>query len=165
MLFSSLEFLFLFMLVTMPLYFLCPLRWRNIVLLAVSLIFYGWGEPVYMLLMMFTIAVDYFFGMLVEKYSDNPKKKKLMLVLAIVINLGILGFFKYADFIINNIRLIPGLGFIKPMGLGLPIGISFYTFQRCPTLSIFTVPTPRRRKTLSTSALTSRFFPSLSQVL
>ena len=129
MLFSSLEFLFLFMLVTMPLYFLCPLRWRNIVLLAVSLIFYGWGEPVYMFLMMFTIAVDYFFGMLVEKYSDNPKKKKLMLVLAIVINLGILGFFKYADFIINNIRLTPGLGFIKPMGLGLPIGISFYTFQ------------------------------------
>ena len=129
MLFSSLEFLFLFMLVTIPLYFLCPLRWRNVVLLAVSLIFYGWGEPIYVFLMAFTIAVDYVFGMLVEKYSDNPKKKKLMLILAIVINLGILGFFKYADFVINNIRLIPGLGFIKPMGLGLPIGISFYTFQ------------------------------------
>ena len=129
MLFSSLEFLFLFMLVTIPLYFLCPLRWRNVVLLAVSLIFYGWGEPIYVFLMAFTIAVDYLFGMLVEKYSDNPKKKKLMLILAIVINLGILGFFKYADFVINNIRLIPGLDFIKPMGLGLPIGISFYTFQ------------------------------------
>ena len=129
MLFSSLEFLFLFMLVTIPLYFLCPLRWRNVVLLVVSLIFYGWGEPIYMFLMMFTIAVDYVFGMLVEKYSDDARKKKLMLILAIVINLGILGFFKYADFVINNIRLIPGLGFIKPMGLGLPIGISFYTFQ------------------------------------
>ena len=129
MLFSSLEFLFLFMLVTVPLYFLCPLRWRNVVLLAVSLIFYGWGEPIYMFLMMFTIAVDYVFGMLVEKYSDDARKKKLMLILAIVINLGILGFFKYADFVINNIRLIPGLDFIKPMGLGLPIGISFYTFQ------------------------------------
>ena len=99
------------------------------VLLAVSLIFYGWGEPIYMFLMMFTIAVDYVFGMLVEKYSDDARKKKLMLILAIVINLGILGFFKYADFVINNIRLIPGLDFIKPMGLGLPIGISFYTFQ------------------------------------
>ena len=129
MLFSSLEFLFLFMLVTIPLYFLCPLRWRNVVLLAVSLIFYGWGEPIYVFLMAFTIAVDYLFGMLVEKYSSDAKKKKLMLILAVVINLGILGFFKYADFIINNIRLIPGLDFIKPMGLGLPIGISFYTFQ------------------------------------
>ena len=129
MLFSSLEFLFLFMLVTMPLYFLCPLRWRNVVLLAVSLIFYGWGEPVYMFLMTGTIAIDYVFGRLVEKHRDQPKKAKRALVWAIVINLALLGFFKYADFIINNVRLIPGLDFLKPLGLGLPIGISFYTFQ------------------------------------
>lgn len=128
MLFSSLEFLFLFMLVTVPVYFLCPMRWRNLVLLVVSLIFYGWGEPVYVFLMAFTIAVDYLFGWLVEKKKDTPGARRC-LVWAVVINLGLLGFFKYADFVIENIRLIPGLGGLRPLGLGLPIGISFYTFQ------------------------------------
>ena len=117
------------MLITVPLYFLCPMRWRNVVLLAVSLIFYGWGEPLYAFLMMFTIAVDYVFGWLIEVKRDNAKAAKRLLIAAVIVNLGILGFFKYADFIINNIRLIPGLDFIKPMGLSLPIGISFYTFQ------------------------------------
>ncbi len=129
MLFSSLEFIFLFMLITLPLYFLCPLRWRNIVLLAVSLLFYGWGEPIYVLLMAGTIAIDYVFGLLVERHRENKKLARRYLWGAVAVNLALLGFFKYADFIINNLRLIPGLDGLKPLGLGLPIGISFYTFQ------------------------------------
>lgn len=131
MLFSSLEFIFLFMLVTVPVYFICPMRWRNLVLLIVSLIFYGWGEPVYVFLMAFTIAVDYIFGWLIEikKNKNDPRAARRCLVWAVVINLGLLGFFKYADFLIENLRLIPGLGGLEPLGLGLPIGISFYTFQ------------------------------------
>lgn len=128
MLFSSLEFLFMFMLVTIPVYFICPLKWRNLVLLIFSLIFYGWGEPVYVFLMVFTIAVDYVMGWLIEKKKGTPGARSC-LILAIIINLGLLGFFKYADFIIENLSLIPGLGALKPLGLGLPIGISFYTFQ------------------------------------
>ena len=128
---SSLEFLLMFLTVTLLVYFIVPLKARNIVLLIVSLIFYGWGEPVYVFLMIFTIAVDYIFGLLVERNlkKDDRKRAKTCLVLSIVINLSILGFFKYYDFFVSNLRLIPGLSGLPLLGLSLPIGISFYTFQ------------------------------------
>lgn len=131
MVFSSLEFLLLFLTVTLLIYFTVPLKIRNIVLLAVSLIFYGWGEPVYVFLMIFTIAVDYVFGLLVERglKKENKKFAKNSMIAAIVINLAILGFFKYYDFFISNLALIPAFSKLKPLGLDLPIGISFYTFQ------------------------------------
>ena len=131
MVFSSLEFLLMFLTITLLVYFIVPLKARNIVLLIVSLIFYGWGEPVYVFLMIFTIAVDYIFGLLVERNlkKDDRKKAKTCLVLSIVINLSILGFFKYYDFFVSNLRLIPGLSGLPLLGLSLPIGISFYTFQ------------------------------------
>ncbi|MBQ8551967.1 MAG: MBOAT family protein [Clostridia bacterium] len=131
MVFSSLEFLLLYLTVTLLLYFIVPFKARNIVLLAVSLIFYGWGEPIYMFLMVFTIIVDYIFGLLVENNlkKQNKKSAKLCLILAVVINLAILGFFKYYDFFVTNLRLIPGLSGLPLLGLELPIGISFYTFQ------------------------------------
>ncbi len=131
MVFSSLEFLLLYLTVTLLLYYIVPIRARNIILLAVSLVFYGWGEPVYMFLMVFTIIVDYVFGLLVEKNQQKQNKKgaKLCLILAVVINLAILGFFKYYDFFVTNLRLIPGLSGLPLLGLELPIGISFYTFQ------------------------------------
>ena len=131
MVFSSLEFLLMFLTVTLLVYFIVPLKARNIVLLIVSLIFYGWGEPVYVFLMIFTIAVDYIFGLLVERNlkKDDRKRAKTCLVLSIVINLSILGFFKYYDFFVSNLRLIPGLSGLPLLGLSLPIGISFYTFQ------------------------------------
>lgn len=131
MVFSSLEFLLMFLTVTLLVYFIVPLKIRNIVLLIVSLIFYGWGEPVYVFLMIFTIAVDYIFGLLVERNlkKDDRKRAKTCLVLSIVINLSILGFFKYYDFFVSNLRLIPGLSGLPLLGLSLPIGISFYTFQ------------------------------------
>ncbi len=129
MLFSSLEFLYLFLPVTLIIYFLSPFRWRNLILLAVSLIFYGWGEPVYVFLMVFTITVDYIFGRLIETRLDDKKKARRYLVAAIVINLVILGFFKYAGFVVSNLAHIPGLGGISVPDISLPIGISFYTFQ------------------------------------
>ena len=128
MLFSSLEFLFLYALVSLPLYFLTPMRWRCVTLLLVSLIFYGWGEPIYVFLMIFTIAVDYAFGLIVGKNRDN-KKGKAALITAIVINLGILAFFKYCDFFIVNLAKIPALSSLEPLRIEMPIGISFYTFQ------------------------------------
>ncbi|MCL1793542.1 MAG: MBOAT family protein [Oscillospiraceae bacterium] len=129
MVFSSLEFMFLFFPVTIIAYFLVPkkhLKWRNLVLLAVSLVFYGWGEPIYVFLMMFTILVDYVSGYFVDRYVDTDRKKaKFILVLCIVINIGLLGFFKYTGFILS----IFGITDTPLANIPLPIGISFYTFQ------------------------------------
>ena len=131
MVFSSLEFLFLYLTATLLLYFIVPLKARNAVLLGVSLIFYGWGEPIYVFLMAFTIIADYFFGMLVERSlaQQNKKQAKIFLISAVAANLAILGFFKYYDFFVTNLRLIPGLEGLPLLGAELPIGISFYTFQ------------------------------------
>ncbi len=131
MVFSSLEFLLLYLTVTLFLYYIVPFRFRNIVLLAVSLVFYGWGEPLYVFLMIGTITVDYILGLLVERAQKkgSARMAKGWLIAAVAINLAILAFFKYYDFFISNLRLIPGLSVLKPLGLELPIGISFYTFQ------------------------------------
>ncbi len=126
MVFSSLLFLFLYLPATLAVYYLVPPRWRNVWLFIVNLVFYGWGEPVYILLMIFSITVNYVSGILVAR---NREKAKTVLVVNAVINLGLLFFFKYFDFLAENLRMIPGLDFIKPLGLTLPIGISFYTFQ------------------------------------
>jgi alginate O-acetyltransferase complex protein AlgI len=128
MLFSSLEFLYLFLPLTLLLYYVVPFRWRNPVLLVFSLIFYGWGEPVYVFLMVFTILVDYAAGLLIERAQTDGGRRG-WLIAAIVINLGLLAFFKYSDFILDNLRLIPGLSFLPAFSVPLPIGISFYTFQ------------------------------------
>ena len=128
MLFSSLEFLFLYLLITLPLYFIAPMNLRCAVLLLVSLVFYGWSEPLFVLLMIFTIAIDYLLGLAVG-HNRGTKKGKIWLITAIVINLGILGFFKYCDFFIINLSKIPFLSELEPLGIELPIGISFYTFQ------------------------------------
>ena len=131
MVFSSLEFLLMFLPFTLLVYYAVPMRVRNIVLLVMSLVFYGWGEPLYVFLMIFTILADYVFGLLVEKGLKRGDRKaaKQWLVTSIVVNLAILGFFKYCDFFISNLRHIPGLDWLPLVGVGLPIGISFYTFQ------------------------------------
>ena len=126
MLFSSLEFLYLYLPLTLLLYFLVPWRARNAVLLVTSLVFYGWSEPVYLFLMIFTIVVDYAAGLLIER--DRPHARA-WLVAAVIINLGLLAFFKYSGFILDNLRAIPGLSTLPQFSVELPIGISFYTFQ------------------------------------
>ena len=108
-----------------------PFKARNAVLFVVSLIFYGWGEPKYIVVMLFSILVAYIFGFFVGKYRESaPKKARAYLIVSIILNLSALLFFKYANFFIENLALIPGLGGLKPIeGLKLPVGISFYTFQ------------------------------------
>ena len=131
MVFSSLIFLFAYLAVTLVLYYVVPFKARNAVLFAVSLVFYGWGEPKYIVVMFFSILVAYIFGFFVGKYRESaPKKARTYLIVSVILNLSALLFFKYANFFIENLALIPGLGGLEPIeGLKLPVGISFYTFQ------------------------------------
>lgn len=130
MVFSSLEFIFVFLASVLVTYYLVPFKARNFVLLLFSLAFYGWGEPAYVFLMIATITVDYICGWIIGANLDKrPRCAKITLIAAIVINLAILGFFKYYDFFAASLSsVIPGLS-LPTVGLTLPIGISFYTFQ------------------------------------
>lgn len=126
MVFSSFTFLFIFLPLVLLTYFLAKKRQlRNIVLLVFSLIFYAWGEPVYVLLMLLSIIVNYFIALKIERQKRGKKK---WMIIDVIFNLGIIGFFKYGNFIIQNINSIFHSN-IGEMNLALPIGISFYTFQ------------------------------------
>ena len=130
MLFSSNVFLFAFLPVVLLLYYVSPRRLRNPVLLLWSLVFYGWGEPVYLFLMIATILLNYGFGLWIHKKQAVGEKAKLPLVLGVVANLVILGFFKYAGFFVRQLQaVVPFLSGIKAPEISLPIGISFYVFQ------------------------------------
>ena len=127
MLFSSLVFLFTFLPITLLVYYLVPRKVKNVVLLIASLIFYAWGEPVYIFLMLISILFNYFCGMDIALKAGR-KSQVRSLIFTIVVNLFILGFFKYYGFIVTNLNAI--LPFYIPYRkLELPIGISFYTFQ------------------------------------
>ena len=134
MLFSSVLFLFCFLSLTILLYYICPRgpknTGKNTVLFISSIIFYAWGEPVYILLMLFTILHNYIFAILIGNAKNKGKTRspKVLLILSVVLNLGMLAFFKYSNFFISNIDSIFGLS-IPLLKIALPIGISFYTFQ------------------------------------
>ncbi|MBR2880211.1 MAG: MBOAT family protein, partial [Oscillospiraceae bacterium] len=129
MVFSSLLFMFIYLVVVLAVYYIVPLKWRNLWLFIVNLVFYAWGEPFYILLMLFSICINYASGFLVDKYRlDNRNKAKKVLAVNVIINLALLGFFKYYDLFASTLSLIPGIN-IPTLGLTLPIGISFYTFQ------------------------------------
>ena len=127
MVFSSTLFLFVFIPVFFLLYFISPSKIKNIILLIGSLIFYAWGEPIYISLMIFSTISDFFHGKLIEKYRGTTKSK-IFLISGLIINLLMLGFFKYSDFLIGIINGIFNTS-IPFLNLPLPIGISFYTFQ------------------------------------
>lgn len=130
MVFSSLLFLFRFLPAVLILYFIVPKRFRNLVLLLVSLIFYAWGEPKYVFLMLFSILITYLGGFMVDWFrsSGDEKKAKISMIVTVALALSLLGFFKYADFVIETVNRI-GHTDIDLLRLSLPIGISFYTFQ------------------------------------
>lgn len=125
MLFSSIPFLFYFLPCVLLIYAVSPKSIKNFTLLVCSLVFYAWGEPRLVLLMLLTVFCGYILGLLTEKY---PKYKKLFLALSVVLSLGFLCYFKYVDFFIENINAITNLS-IPLLKVTLPIGISFYTFQ------------------------------------
>lgn len=128
MVFSSTVFICIFLPVVLGGYYICPKSYRNLFLLIASLVFYAWGEPKYVLLMMFSILVNYVFGLLLAGAHTAVRQKKLLLTLSVIIDLGLLGVFKYADFVVSNINQAFNAGF-DLLHLALPIGISFYTFQ------------------------------------
>ena len=109
-------------------YFVCPRRFRNGVLLAASLVFYAWGEPKFVWFMLLSIAQGYGFGLLAERWKNDPKRKNLPLAASLCISLGLLGWCKYAGFFAQNLRQLTGWN-IPVIRVALPIGISFYTFQ------------------------------------
>lgn len=128
MVFSSTIFLCVYLPLVLLGYYICPKKGRNLFLLIVSLVFYAWGEPKYVFLMIFSILVNYIFGRLMDKNRGRQKRMKLLLVLSVVIDIGLLSVFKYTDFIITNVNAIFGSSF-DLLNIALPIGISFYTFQ------------------------------------
>ena len=127
MLFSSIPFLYYFLPSVLILYFIAPKKLKNTMLLISSLVFYGWGEPEYVILMIASIVIGYFSGILIEAFSQK-KASKIILAVSIAINLGFLGYFKYTDFFIENFNAVTGIG-LPLLKIALPIGISFYTFQ------------------------------------
>ena len=129
MLFSSNVFLFAYLPIVLALYYISPRPLRNPVLLIVSLFFYGWGEPVYTLLMVVTILLDYLFGYWIHLRRSKGKSAKGVLALGVAANLLILGYFKYAGFIATQLKLLPMFAELTVPEVSLPIGISFYVFQ------------------------------------
>ena len=127
MLFSSISFLYYFLPCVLILYHIVPKRLKNKALLLASLVFYAWGEPKYVFLMLFLILLSYVFGLLIEKHRQDPWGKRY-LSLSVFISLGTLGIFKYTDFFLETFGTVTGLK-IPPTNIALPIGISFYTFQ------------------------------------
>ncbi|MDR0992528.1 MAG: MBOAT family protein [Ruminococcus sp.] len=128
MVFSSLTFLFFFLPIVCLLYFISPPKIRNVILLISGLFFYAWGEPVYVLAMIGSTAIDYTAGRLLDKFDNDDRKRKIFLLVSVVMNLSLLGVFKYSSFLIGNVNEWFALDITDPK-LPLPIGISFFTFQ------------------------------------
>ena len=157
MVFSSLVFLFVFLPITLLFYFIVPRKYRNFILLIVSLIFYAWGEPVYIVLMLFSTVIDFINGLLVEKYADQPKKAKKVVIFAVIVNLSLLTFFKYSGFIVSNVNALMGTTFTVP-DIALPIGISFYTFQTMSyTIDVFRKDAPAQKNIINLGAYVTMF--------
>ncbi len=128
MVFSGFVFLFVFFPIVFLVYYALPKKFRNAFLLCADLVFYGWGEPVLLLLMLASIVFNYFVGLLLEKFDSDRKKSRAVLAVSVVVDLGLLAFFKYADFTVRNINTLFDAALPLPH-LPLPVGISFYTFQ------------------------------------
>ena len=128
MVFSSLPFLFLFLTVVLLVSHLLPFKFRNFFLLLANLVFYAYGEPVYVLIMIASILVNFFAGVLMDK-QPTQSRRRAVLVVGIVLNLAALGVFKYAGLFVDTLRGIPAFSSLPEVNIALPIGISFYTFQ------------------------------------
>lgn len=159
MVFSSLTFLLLFLPIFLCVYFLVPRRCKNVVLFAFSLLFYSWGEPIYVVLMLFSTVLDYTCGLMVDRHRGK-RGAKIALIVSMCVNIGLLGVFKYSDFFISNLNALTGLAIPQP-NLLLPIGISFYTFQTMSyTIDVYRGDAKVQKNILSFGAYVS-LFPQL----
>lgn len=159
MLFSSIPFLFFFLPLTAALYFAVPKKLKNGVLLLFSLVFYGWGEPKYLILMLFSITQGYIFGLLIERTRES-RRSKVFLTASVFVSLLLLGYCKYVDFFIGSFNSITGLS-VPLLKVALPIGISFYTFQILSyTIDVYRGDVPAQRNYVNL-ALYIAMFPQL----
>ncbi len=157
MLFSSIPFIFYFLPCVLLFYSVTPKKFKNLTLLISSLVFYAWGEPSLVILLVLTVLCGYVLGLLTEKYS---KYKRLFLIIALVIDVGFLGYFKYVDFFIENINTITNLS-VPLLRVALPIGISFYTFQLISyNVDVYRGVVAAQRSFIDLAAYIS-FFPQL----
>ena len=160
MVFSSILFLFRFFPVAMLLYYLAPRRYKNLVLLLESLVFYSWGEVRYFPIMIASILVDYIASNGIEKHRQSKGACRAFLTLSVVFNLGMLGFFKYTNFLLLNLGALTGLSF-PALSLTLPLGISFYTFQTMSyTIDVYRGKVPAERNIVDFGAFVV-LFPQL----
>jgi len=127
-LFSSLTFLAVFLPVVLFIYYISKDKYRNYILLVASLLFYSWGEPKFVIIMLISIIFNYYFAILIDKFRNKIRVSKLILILSLIFNIGLLIFFKYSNFLITNLNYLLDLN-ISSLKISLPIGISFYTFQ------------------------------------
>lgn len=156
MLFSGIPFLYYFLPCVVLLYFIVPKRFKNSVLLIFSLLFYGWGEPRYLIFMLASITQGYIFGILIEKYR-GMRRSKVFLTASVLFSLLMLGYLKYADFFISNFNAVTGLS-IPLLKIALPIGISFYTFQILSyTVDVYRGDVPAQRNYINLAAYISMF--------
>ena len=168
MVFSSTTFLTVFLPLTLLLYYLVGQLWtknttvKNCILLIASLLFYAWGEPVYIILMLLSIGFNFVVGkdMAEAKATGHTRRAKVLLIASLIFDLGVLGFFKYADFLIENLNRLPGLD-LPLTDLPLPVGISFYTFQILSYLIDLYQGKIRVQKNLLSFALYISLFPQL----
>ncbi|HSL86169.1 MAG TPA: MBOAT family O-acyltransferase [Bacteroidales bacterium] len=160
MVFSSVTFIFYFLPLTVLIYYMVPNNAKNAALLFFSLVFYGFGEPVYIVIMIVSIFVDYWNGLFIEKYRQHRILPRIFLSLSIIANLGLLGFFKYGDFLDRNVNGFFSLN-IPLMNIALPIGISFFTFQTMSySIDVYRGKT-RAQKNIITFGTYVSMFPQL----
>ena len=157
MVFSSLLFIFRFLPIFFILYIISPIKYRNLILLIGSLLFYSFGEPKYFIIMIASILVDYFVGINIENNFEDRKKCRYLLLISILFNMGSLFFFKYCNFFIENINLILGIS-INKISLTLPLGISFYSFQTLSySIDVYSVDIKAERNIIDFGAFVSSF--------
>ena len=162
MVFSSLIFLFAFLPLALVTYNLCPQKMKNALLLLASLVFYAWGEPRYILIMLFSTVFDYVNGLLIQRYKEKgeSRRAKAVVLLSVIVNLGILGFFKYSGFLVENVNRLFSLCLSSP-NIPLPLGISFYTFQTLSyTIDVYRGEVEAQRNILDFGAFVA-LFPQL----
>ncbi len=158
MLFSSMIFLWLFLPITLVAYFIIDKKYKNLLLTIVSLIFYAWGEPKYVVLILIVIFINYVYGLLIDRFNKN---KKLLIVLCIATNLAILAYFKYYNFIVMNVNRVVGSEIFGLKQIILPIGISFYIFQTLSYVVDLYRGEIKVQKNIINLALYTSFFPQL----
>ena len=156
MVFSSIPFIFFFLPIFLIIYYVVPFKVKNVILLIFSLIFYAWGEPVYILLMVFSSVLDYVNGRLLEKY-EKKRIRNFILLESVIVNLLLLSFFKYSDFLIESINSIFNTS-IPLLNLPLPIGISFFTFQTMSyTIDVYRKEVPAEKSFIHFMTYVSMF--------